>query len=174
MARYSSGRWSRPATGRQIAALKAHGNYDGKYYSLGRASQAIGRGMASGSGWSQAGYRSSSYSIQTPSPTSSLSQLVAELLGVPDSMESLLAQAIHYVPSDPDSESDPVQSVVFTVLPDEADPDQPRIQFGATVTRDPDFVGAAEISVQFASNVVFRETLPTPPAEFQSGVEFSA
>ena len=40
--RSSSSRWSRPATGKQIAALKAHGNYDGKYYSMVRASQAIG------------------------------------------------------------------------------------------------------------------------------------
>ncbi|SEN21564.1 hypothetical protein E3O25_02815 [Cryobacterium sp. TMT1-3] len=40
--RSSSNRWSRPATGKQIAALKSGGSYDGKYYSMGRASQSIG------------------------------------------------------------------------------------------------------------------------------------
>lgn len=34
--------WSQPATAKQIAALEAHGHYDGKYYSMGRAGQAIG------------------------------------------------------------------------------------------------------------------------------------
>jgi len=149
--------------------LKAHGNYDGKYYSMGRASQAIGRGAASRSGWSAGGYLSPSY----PAPTSSLSGLIAGLLGVPDSMEALLAQALQYAPPQLGGESDPVQSVVFTVAPDETDPDELRIQFGATVTRDSGFVGDAEISVQFTSNVEFGEGPPTPPAEFQSGVEFS-
>ncbi len=42
--------WSQPATTAQIAALKAHGNYDGSYYSKGRAGQAIGESArASGS-----------------------------------------------------------------------------------------------------------------------------
>lgn len=35
--------WSQPATAKQIAALKAHGNFDGKYYSKGRAGQTIGQ-----------------------------------------------------------------------------------------------------------------------------------
>lgn len=34
--------WSHPATAKQIAALRANGNFDGKYYSKGRAGQAIG------------------------------------------------------------------------------------------------------------------------------------
>ena len=34
--------WNQPATARQIAALKANGNFDGKFYSKGRAGQAIG------------------------------------------------------------------------------------------------------------------------------------
>ena len=45
--------WSQPATSKQIAALRAHGNYDGKYYSKGRAGQAIGasiRGAGSAGG----------------------------------------------------------------------------------------------------------------------------
>lgn len=37
--------WSEPATGKQVATLKAHGNYDGKYYSKGRAGQAIGQSV---------------------------------------------------------------------------------------------------------------------------------
>ncbi|MGE3193850.1 MAG: hypothetical protein AB7K08_10320 [Microbacteriaceae bacterium] len=173
MARYSSGRWSRPATGRQIAALKSHGSYDGKYYSMGRASQAIGRGIASSSRWSAGGYRTPALPVPILSQASTLSELVAGLLGVPDNMESLLAQAIQYAPPQPGSESDPVQSVVFTVAPDEVDPDRPRVQFGATVTREPGFVGDPEIGVQFKSNVEFGEGPPSPPAEFQSGIKFS-
>lgn len=34
--------WSQPATAKQIAALKESGNFDGKYYSKGRAGQKIG------------------------------------------------------------------------------------------------------------------------------------
>ncbi|MCW3159473.1 S1 RNA-binding domain-containing protein [Micropruina sonneratiae] len=39
--------WSQPATPKQIAALKAHGNHDGKYYSKGRAGQTIGESVRS-------------------------------------------------------------------------------------------------------------------------------
>jgi hypothetical protein len=35
--------WGRSATSRQISTLKSHGNYDGKYYSSGRAGQTIGQ-----------------------------------------------------------------------------------------------------------------------------------
>lgn len=42
--------WSQPATPNQIAALQAHGNYDGKYYSKGRAGQTIGASARSGGG----------------------------------------------------------------------------------------------------------------------------
>lgn len=37
--------WSQPATARQIAALKANGNFDGKFYSKGRAGQTIGESV---------------------------------------------------------------------------------------------------------------------------------
>ena len=37
--------WSEPATARQIAALKANGNFDGKYFSKGRAGQVIGQSV---------------------------------------------------------------------------------------------------------------------------------
>ncbi|RNM12999.1 S1 RNA-binding domain-containing protein [Nocardioides pocheonensis] len=39
--------WSQPATAKQIAALKASGNFDGKYYSKGRAGQTIGQSVRS-------------------------------------------------------------------------------------------------------------------------------
>lgn len=39
--------WSQPATPRQLAALKANGNDDGKYYSKGRAGQTIGASVRS-------------------------------------------------------------------------------------------------------------------------------
>jgi len=37
--------WSQPATARQIAALNSTGNFDGKYYSKGRAGQTIGQSV---------------------------------------------------------------------------------------------------------------------------------
>lgn len=37
--------WSQPATARQISALKSHGNFEGKFYSKGRAGQAIGESV---------------------------------------------------------------------------------------------------------------------------------
>ena len=37
--------WSQPATAKQIAALKANCNFDGKYYSKGRAGQTIGQSV---------------------------------------------------------------------------------------------------------------------------------
>lgn len=37
--------WSEPATVKQIAALKAQGKFDGKYYSKGRAGQSIGESV---------------------------------------------------------------------------------------------------------------------------------
>lgn len=40
--------WSEPATARQIAALKANGNFDGKYYSKGRAGETIGGSVRAG------------------------------------------------------------------------------------------------------------------------------
>ena len=39
--------WSQPATSKQIAALKGPGNFDGKYYSRGRAGQTIGQSVRS-------------------------------------------------------------------------------------------------------------------------------
>ena len=41
----NSDMWSQPATARQIAALKSNGNFDGKYYSKGRAGQTIGQSV---------------------------------------------------------------------------------------------------------------------------------
>ena len=37
--------WSQPATARQVAALKANGNHDGKFYRKGRAGQTIGESV---------------------------------------------------------------------------------------------------------------------------------
>lgn len=42
--------WSQPATARQIAALKSTGDFDGKYYSKGRAGQSIGQSVRRGNG----------------------------------------------------------------------------------------------------------------------------
>ncbi|GHT79915.1 hypothetical protein FACS1894104_5210 [Actinomycetota bacterium] len=43
MSKFSNSRmWRQPATAKQIATLKRFGNYDGKYFSKGRAGQTIG------------------------------------------------------------------------------------------------------------------------------------
>lgn len=95
--RSSSSRWSRPATGKQIAALKAHGGYDGKYYSMGRASQAIG---GSGRSPSSSGPRSggslssgSAYSLVSASGLGS-SGLLAQLFGGSDDLDSSLESSL--------------------------------------------------------------------------------
>lgn len=176
MARYSSGRWSRPATGHQIAALKAHGNYDGKYYSMGRASQVIGKSVTTGSSRGYGSGTSSSYARPSSSAPSgeSLSSLVADLLGVPATMDALLGQALDHVAQGPADLTDPVESVVFTLAADETDPRHPRIQVDAAVSRNPDHGGDIEMGVQFTSNVEFGDAPPTPPpAGFQSGVVFN-
>src|SRR5690606_10754743 len=51
-----------PATATQIAALKSTGNFDGKYYSKGRAGQTIGQSVRRGNG----------SEIQAPSPGSTM------------------------------------------------------------------------------------------------------
>lgn len=176
MARYSSGRWSRPATGRQIAALKARGNYDGKYYSMGRASQVIGKSAATGSSPGYGSGGSSSYARPTSSAPSGepLSSLVANLLGVPATMDALLGQALDHAAQAPAHLLDPVESVVFTLAADEEDPRNPRIQVDAVVSRNPDHSGDIEIGVQFTSNVEFGDAPPAPkPEGFQSGVVFN-
>lgn len=42
--------WRHPATARQIAALKASGHFDGKYFSKGRAGQTIGKSVRANRG----------------------------------------------------------------------------------------------------------------------------
>lgn len=169
--RSSSSRWSRPASGKQIAALKSHGNYDGKYYSMGRASQAIGRSMASGGGTrrsSSAGYPASF------SAASSTSSFLAQLMGTTDDLESLISAAIGQsgLGSDPQFGELPVESVAFTVSPDETHPDGPRIVFEADVVCDSDFSGDPSLEVRFVSNVVFEDGASPAPQGFSTGVQF--
>lgn len=95
--RSSSSRWSRPATGKQIAALKAHGNYDGKYYSIGRASQAIGsssRGSATSGGSSRGGLSSGSVHSSLAASDRGPSRDLSWLLGPADGLDSLLQPAL--------------------------------------------------------------------------------
>lgn len=172
MGKGSSARWSRPATGRQIAALKAHGNYDGKYYSMGRASQAIGRSSSGGSP-RQAGSGSNSYPTRF-SPSYSSSSFLSQLLGVPDDLQSILSAALeqHSASADATGE-DAVRAVTFTVAPDESDPRTPRIVFEAEVIRSRDYTGDPEVSVRFVSNVTFGDEAPVSRSpSFQSGVRF--
>lgn len=96
--RSSSNRWSRPATGKQIAALKGSGKYDGKYYSMGRASQAIGGSSGastwSASRWSSGGRSSgSAYSPLATSATGPQGLPPGLLFGNAD-LDSLLTNAL--------------------------------------------------------------------------------
>lgn len=170
--RSSSSRWSRPASGKQIAALKSHGNYDGKYYSMGRASQAIGRSMGSGSGGTR---RTSSANYPSSfSPSYGASSFLAELLGTSDDLDSLMAAAIGQsgLSSETQFGALPVESVAFTVSPDESHPDGPRIVFEAEVVTDSEFAGDPSLKVRFVSNVVFGDGAPAAPRGFASGVQF--
>lgn len=95
--RSSSSRWSRPATGKQIAALKAVGKYDGKYYSMGRASQAIGGSAGSSPGGSRlSGGGPSRGSVYSPLATSGFgpSGLLSRLLVGTADLGSLLQPAL--------------------------------------------------------------------------------
>lgn len=98
--RSSSSRWSRPATGKQIAALKAHGSYDGKYYSMGRASQSIGGSarVSSSSGRGTGGgaaYSPPAWSGLAPSGIQAL------LLGGAADLASQLQTALGAAPQSP-------------------------------------------------------------------------
>lgn len=111
--RSSSNRWSRPATVKQIATLKAHGNYDGQYYSMGRASQAIGG--------SSVGGRRSAGGVATGSPPTLLassgpSGLLSRLLGQAGDLDSLLQPALGLDPSSPLATSDSGPSDLLSQL----------------------------------------------------------
>ena len=102
--RSSSSRWSRPATGKQIAALKARGNYDGKYYSMGRASQGIGgSARRTPTGGRRSGGNSSSGSIYSPLASSGLGPpgLLSRLFGGAADLDSLLQPALGPPPGSP-------------------------------------------------------------------------
>lgn len=176
MARYSSsGRWSRPATGAQIRALKSHGGYDGKYYSMGRASQAIGRGM--GSSTSSATYTSSPSRNQTRRPPVSDAvafELLSDLLGVTHTASDIVEEALQRTPADLPVRSapDPIASVVFDIVEAPDAGGQPTVVFSATVTRDSAHSGDPEVSVRFVSNVTFAER-PQGEEPFKSGVSFN-
>lgn len=76
--------WSQPATPRQIAALKSNGNFDGNYYSKGRAGQTIGRSVRASKG--------------TPSRTGSSSQTQFHHL-IDEALEHLTAQPTPTMPA---------------------------------------------------------------------------
>lgn len=176
MARYSStGRWSRPATGAQIRALKSHGGYDEKYYSMGRASQAISRGLRVSTA-SPARPRSSNareFPRGGAATDVAAFELLSDLLGVPHNGTDIFDEALRRAsPGDKEQvTSAPVASVEFEVSTREADGGQPTVVFHATVTRDSAHAGEALVTLQFESNVTFSET---PPASqpFESGVSF--
>lgn len=74
--------WSQPATARQIAALKANGNFDGNYYSKGRAGQTIGESVRSTAGASGSAF-STPQQRSSPSAALGLNELarIAEVIG---------------------------------------------------------------------------------------------
>ncbi len=165
--------WSRPATGRQIAALKAHGNYDGKYYSAGRASQTIGRSVRGSSGVSTSTRRS----WDAPAFPTSTARLLADLLQVPNELDALITAAQGPAPSSRSTaDDDPVESIEITVVPDESTPTEPRITFDSTVVRNSEWSEAAVLGVRFMSNVRFAKGIASrqesPAPQFMSGVEF--
>lgn len=91
--------WNQPATARQIAALKASGNFDGKYYSRGRAGQTIGESRRSGAGTSGSAFaaREQRPPQSAASGTNELARL-AELVGTmrpePDEPEMSSPQVV--------------------------------------------------------------------------------
>ena len=90
-------RWSRPATGKQIAALKSQGSYDGKYYSMGRASRAIGgSGRGSSASGRRTGDRVSGGTAYSPlaAPGRGPASLLTRVFGGADGLDALLQPAL--------------------------------------------------------------------------------
>ena len=95
--RSSSSRWSRPATGKQIAALQSQGSYDGKYYSMGRASRAIGgSGRSSSASGRRTGDRVSGGTAYSPpaAPGRGPASLLSRVFGGADGLDALLQPAL--------------------------------------------------------------------------------
>lgn len=120
--RSSSSRWSRPATGKQIATLKARGNYDGKYYSVGRASRIIGGASSSSSSAPSGGSLSGGSAY---SPFAALGLGTSGLLfGGTDRLDALLESALGVAPQSPlaASESGPMDILSELLeVPDDID-----------------------------------------------------
>lgn len=95
--------WSQAATPNQIAALQAHGNYDGKYYSKGRAGQTIGASIRAAGTVSvpPAGRTTTAAPWATP-VRRSVTDGLAEMQAV---MEGLLSSPLTEYPAVQDSES---------------------------------------------------------------------
>lgn len=188
--RSSSNRWSLPATGKQIAALKAHSAYDGKYYSMGRASQAIGKGSTGGGRNSGGGLSSGTAysslaasglgtshgilrlfggtegldSLLQPALGQSLqsriassgggpTSLLSQLLDVPDNIDSLVQAALSASDRngpEGDLEDGPVESVLYTIRPDDSSLGEPRIVVEAEVVHAQTFEGHPSLQVRFA------------------------
>lgn len=175
--RTTSSSWSRPATGKQIAALKAHGNYDNKYYSMGRASKAIAGSVEQG--WLPLSGASSGHASRPRGEPSHYrpSSLLAQLLDVSDDVVSVVSAVVDHAsrgePSLRDGHTS-VESVALTVGLDESDPSEPRIVFAADVARARDYAGEPTLTVRFVSNVNFGEPPPSTARGFISGVRFDA
>ena len=171
----SSGRWSRPATVSQIRALKSHGAYDGKYYSMGRASQAIGQGTGSsdsGSAFARPSVRRRPLP-QLLEPDAGAFELLSGLLGIPNTTDDILAEALERVSPVRSSQTTqaPVSSVAFTVREAEAADGEPTVVFNATVTRDTKHSDDPVVTLLFESNVEFSDHA-RESGSFESGVSF--
>ncbi len=186
--RSSSSRWSKPATRKQIASLKARGTYDGKYYSMGRASQTIAKG-------SSAPVRSRTYLAGAASPfgsepaaelpplwafdlvprlevelpelavklkpafqrhartvsvsdTSNRLDVITEFLEVPNDLDSLVRAALEREDASR-NDTDPVESVAFTVRTHESDSDSSNVVVEVEVVRSADFEGSPSVHLRF-------------------------
>lgn len=84
--------WSEPASARQIAALKANGNFDGKYYSKGRAGETIGESVRASGAALPAVIPHAATGITSVSKTAAPSDLTETLKMILTAQSSVVSQ----------------------------------------------------------------------------------
>lgn len=93
--------WSQPATPRQISALKANGNYDGKYYSKGRAGQTIGESVRTAGSAAMASGGSHAGRAQLATPVLSVAPATGPTRSGALELAPLLGEIVAVSPSTP-------------------------------------------------------------------------
>lgn len=194
MARKStSSRWSRPATGKQIDTLEAQGSYDGKYYSVGRASRSIGESSkpAASARFSAGPPRFSSSEFAGQQAVSALlteamgkppesrlagstdspAAFLAEFLGVPEDIDSLVQAALDAAEINTSAGAGAetsVGAVRYTVRTESTVAGSTNITVEAEISDDPTQINEPTVEVRFLTGSEANEDAPAVDQPVQS------